>query len=352
VSEAAALVAVARGDTAGALAELQRGEALAATEEERLRIAAMRGYVAHASDPAEAHAAFAAAVDHAVRAGAVVEEATYRTGEAAAAVDLGELGAAIATARRAALLWEHLGRPALAARALLAAAAAYATAGAAHDAGRAAREAMARARDGGDRRAEAYAWWAIADVSPPVTPKGSRPPSARRRSSPGAAPRTSSAPRRASSATARRRSRGMGAHRGAGSQGLHDADPAGPSAGARPRLVGTRAARLVNAGEDGAGDGGKSGVLAALVSLADTRAAPGTRGPALAAGHELAARAGRGDAAQRLLTALGEVARDLVRRAPPELATAVQALPWWRAPAPRARAQPRSGPSRRVTSRR
>ena len=32
--------------------------------------------------------------------------------------------------------------------------------------------------------------------------------------------------------------------------------------------------------------------------------------------------------AQRLLTALGEVARELVRRAPPELADAVRALPW------------------------
>src|SRR6185437_5650016 len=35
-----------------------------------------------------------------------------------------------------------------------------------------------------------------------------------------------------------------------------------------------------------------------------------------------------GDVAQRLLASLGEVARELSRRAPPELAAAVGALPW------------------------
>ncbi|HEY4116832.1 MAG TPA: lipopolysaccharide kinase InaA family protein, partial [Byssovorax sp.] len=163
--EVAALAATTRGETARALTLVARGEAAATTPEQRARLAAMRGYATHATDAAAALHAYGAAVEHAVRAGAVVEEATYRTGQAAAAVSVGDLGVAIATARRAALLWEHLGKPALAARALLAVAAAYAAAGAGLEAKAAAREATARARDAADRRAEAYAWWAIADVA-------------------------------------------------------------------------------------------------------------------------------------------------------------------------------------------
>jgi transcriptional regulator with GAF, ATPase, and Fis domain len=322
VSEVSALVHAARGDTAGALAEVARGEALAVTAEERARLAAVRGYVAHASDPEGTFIAFTAAVDHAVRSGAIVEEATYRTGEAAAAVDLGELGAAIATARRAALLWEHLGRPALAARALLAAAAAYATAGALHDTVRAANEAMARARDGGDGLAEAYAEWAIADVTPPGDPDGLE--AAER----AAAKLVDAGPDDEVRAAARL------LRHGAPALALDPArldavdhlasDVAAVSAGARFDWWGARAARLV----DGAADGGDLRVLAALTGLADRRAPVGSRGPALAAGQALAAQKGRGDEAQRLLALLGDVARDLVRRAPPELEGAVQALPW------------------------
>ena len=320
--EVAALCAFARGDTARALAEVTRGEALAGTAEERARMAGTRGYVGYAADPGGTHAAFAAAVDHAVRAGAVVEEATYRTGEAGVAVDSGELGVAIATARRAALLWEHLGRPANAARALLNAAAAYATAGAAHEAGLAAREAMARARDGGDARAEAYAFWAVADASPAGSAEGL-----------------------AAAEGAARLLAGIGAGReellrGAARLLRHGVlDPArladhDRSASASPPL--SAAARLDWWGARAeAAAAAKvttgplvSNVLAALAALADAPAPVGARGLALAAGVELAARSGQGDMAQRLLAALGETARELVRRAPPELAAAVRALPW------------------------
>ncbi len=322
VSEVAALARAARGDTSGALAEITRGEALATTAEERARLAAVRGYVAHGSDPEGTFAAFGAAVDHAVRSGAIVEEATYRTGEAAAAVSLGELGAAIATARRAALLWEHLGRPELAARALLAAAAAYATAGALHDTQRAAAEATARARDGGDHRAEAYAHWAIADVTPAGDPDGlaAAERAAARLGDAGAEDGVRAA--------ARLLRHGAPALTGDAARIAELDHLAGDalalSTGARLDWWGARAARLV----DGAADGGDARVLAAIAALADRRAPVGARGPALAAGQLLAAQQGRGDEAQRLLALLGDVARDLVRRAPPELAAAVQALPW------------------------
>ena len=319
LSEVAALAASARGDAAAALAHAARAEALASTAEERARAAGLRGYVAHTADPAAAHAAFAAAVDHAVRAGAVVEEATYRTGEAAAAVDLGELGAAVVTARRAALLWEHLGRPALAARALLAAAAAYATAGASHEAERAAREAMARARDGGDARAEAYALWAVADASPAGSPEGGAAAgrAAALLADMGAGPEDDL---RAAARLLRH-----GALDLARVADLNRVAEHGASAAARLDWWGARASRIA---ADASSSGAAPAVLAALVALADAPAPLGARGPALAAGVELAARTGQGDLAQRLLAALGEAARELVRRAPPNLAAAVRALPW------------------------
>jgi transcriptional regulator with GAF, ATPase, and Fis domain len=312
--EVAALVAHARGDAATALAEVSRGEAVAATAEERARLAGARGYVVHAADPAATLAAFTAAADHAVRAGAVVEEATYRTGQAAAAADLGELGAAIADARRAALLWEHLGRPAQASRALVAAAAAYAVAGAAHDAMRVAREAMARGRDGGDAIGEMYARWTIADVSPPGSAEG-----------------RASAERAAELVKAihgGREEQLLGAarllrHGALDPSHVKDLDEAAESALVRPAArLDWWCARAPHAGADG------PRVLAALLALADAPAPVGARGPALAAGVDLAAHLGRGDAAQRLLAALGDAARELVRRAPPALAPSARALPW------------------------
>src|SRR6185437_2766941 len=94
----------------------------------------------------------------------------------------------------------------------------------------------------------------------------------------------------------------------------------GASAAARLDWWGARASRIA---ADASSSGAAPAVLAALVALADAPAPLGARGPALAAGVELAAKTGQGDLAQRLLAALGEAARELVRRAPPDLAAAV-----------------------------
>ena len=129
--EARVLALMACGDRALAERAIGVAESLASTEESRGRVAGLVGYVAHQSgDTSRAAAAFARAADHAERAEAVVEEATYLTGHAAAAVDEGDFAAALAASSRAALLWEHLARPREAARALLARAAAFSAAGA------------------------------------------------------------------------------------------------------------------------------------------------------------------------------------------------------------------------------
>ncbi|WP_437839665.1 sigma 54-interacting transcriptional regulator [Sorangium sp. So ce1153] len=382
--EVRALIAVLRGDTARALAEVARGEALASSVEELARMAAVRGYAWHASDPERAHASFSAAVDYAVRAGAVVEEATYRTGEAAAAVDLGDLGGAIATSTRAALLWEHLGRPAQGARALLACAAAYATAGLAHETCRMAEDAIARARDAGDARAEAYALWAIADVAAArgegaASPELGSHQGARAAAARAAALLAGGPAEDALRAAARLLRHGAGELDGARVDEL-DELASSPEIAAAARLDwwGARAARALAAGDGGgataadhvgdaiaAGDGPggaarpaeEGGVrdraLAALAALAGARAPIASRGPALAAAHALAVRTGQTDVAHRVLAALAEAARELCRRNPdagsasasaaspaaPELSGAVRSLPW----VARARALPEGG---------
>ena len=164
-AEVAALIATARGNVSEALALAKRGAALAQDAEAHARMSATLAYVKRHHDPPGAREGFKGAVVHAVRAGAVLEEASYRTGEAASCVDLGELEPAIETAKRAALLWEDvLGRPATAARAWLARAAAYAAIHARHETIFAAEHAISRARAAADKRAEAYALWSIADV--------------------------------------------------------------------------------------------------------------------------------------------------------------------------------------------
>ena len=122
--------------------------------------------LAHARGEAEpALHAFRAASDLAARTGALLEEATYLTGLAAAATNLGELGEALSASRRALLLFEALGRTGDAARASLSAAVVYASAGAQHDARAAALETVQRAKASGDQRCRGYAHLVLCDTA-------------------------------------------------------------------------------------------------------------------------------------------------------------------------------------------
>ena len=166
-----ALVAYARGEHERGLAIL---DALAAESGlAQARIDGTRGMLEHARGRARASvAAFTRAVERASEAGAIVEEATYLTGLAAAAVDAGATAHALSSSTRAALLWERLERPALAARAHLSRAAAFALVGAAHEAERAVEETRRFAAT--DPRAAAYARWAIVESRPPGDPVAAR----------------------------------------------------------------------------------------------------------------------------------------------------------------------------------
>ena len=118
-AEVRALVAWRRGSFEDGLRTVERALAEAIDGDAHARLESIRPAFSEWSrgGSAAALAAFGRAVDFAARAGAVVDEATYLTSEAAAAADAGHIGKALSSATRAALLWERIGHPARAARA-------------------------------------------------------------------------------------------------------------------------------------------------------------------------------------------------------------------------------------------
>ncbi|HTQ03594.1 MAG TPA: sigma 54-interacting transcriptional regulator, partial [Polyangiaceae bacterium] len=315
VLETRALVEMARGDRRAALELSLRGSSLAASDDARARLEAVRGNVAHAAGDAEAALrAFRSAAEHAARACAVLEEATYLTGVAAAGTQLGELGEANAAARRAVLLFEALGRRVEAARAMLSVASSHAAAGARDEAREAALEAAARAKAAGDRRCAGFAHLVLADL------------------------------RDAPSLDGLEHARYAQSQLGGGDDALRvgarlwlhgetaldlaelDALASAPESPLEARLEwwGARAAVEGRSAEPRRPEA----ILGALVALAGGPVV--ARGPALAAGARLAARTGDGDMTRRLTLAAGDAAREILRRAPEGLRAAIASVPWVR----------------------
>jgi serine/threonine-protein kinase PknK len=263
--------------------------------------------------------AFGRAVELATRAGAVVDEATYLTSEAAAATDAGDIARALSSATRAALLWERLGRPAHAARAWLGRASSLATVGAAHAADEAAQEALARAIESGDAQAAAYARWAQAEVRAPGDGEARAwvVEADERLVDGSAADRARAAARLLVWAPDRIEGERVAAV---------DAVAATLPPAARWEWWGARAAAIL-AGRSTAGDGA---VLGALVALVDVPAPLGSRGPALDAAARLAIDRGDGDVARRFEQARLAVARLLRDGTPDELRSALASVSWAR----------------------
>ncbi len=287
------------------------------------RLEGTRGMLEHVQGRAsESLDAFAAAADLATRAGAVIEEATYLTGLAAAAVDVGDVGRALTASTRAALLWERLGRPALAARALLGRAAAYALVGASHHADEAAKIAISRARSSGDARALAFARWAIVEVRPAGD--------ARARDEVRAADdeleHASDEDRVRSAARILVWADGITSAGSRVDVESIDARASSSTATARWEWWGARAAAALDAAH-----AVSPRVLAELVAVLDVAGPLGSRGPALAAGARLAAELGDGDVARRLETARRVAADALRAGCPPEHHAALANVAWARA---------------------
>jgi serine/threonine-protein kinase PknK len=263
--------------------------------------------------------AFGRAVELVARTGAVVDEAAYLTSEAAAASDVGDLTRALASATRAALLWERLGRPERAARAWLARAGALATVGAMHATDEAAEEAQRRAVESGDVQAAAYARWAQVEVRPPGDA------SARQWAVEAAVALKSASAEDRVRAAARLL---VWSPDAIDERGVAEGDEAVPKAGAPARWEwwGARAYAVL-AGRQSDGDGA---VLGALLALVDVPAPLFSKGLALDAAVRLATDRGDGDAARRLEMARLAAARALREGTPPEYRASLASVTWAR----------------------
>lgn len=313
--EARALLEVRLGHPQAALQAAARARLHAVDDEERARAEGLLGLLAHARGEAEtALRAFRAASDFSGRTGALLEEATYLTGLSAAATNLGELGEAMSSARRALLLFEALGRTGDAARACLSIAVVYASAGALHDARAAALDTLQRAKASGDRRCRAYAHLVLSD----------------------SVERTDEAREHAARALALLEAEDdllSAAARSWAHGELVDlvrfdasARREGATLDARLEWWGARAEHELRAAMPGRADV----PIAELNALSSASASLSVRGRALHSGALLAARIADADSARRLSSAAGDAAREFLRRAPPELSAAVRALDWVR----------------------
>jgi transcriptional regulator with GAF, ATPase, and Fis domain len=317
VLEVRALAALYAGDLPAARRDAERARALASNDEERARAEAVLGNALHAGgDASRALDAFRRATASATRAGALLEEATYDTGLAAAAFDAGELAECLAASTRAALLFEQLGRGREAARAFLARAAAFAVAGAAPLATEAAEQAIDLAESAGDSRCHAFAHLVIADV---LDANDARGLAAAERA---AGLVAKDGARDDTLRVAARRLRGGRVDDVAALDQLAE-DPS-IALPARLEWWGTRADLLSRERAPERPDR----ALSALARLASLPGPVPSRGEAFAAGAALAARTGDGEAARRFATMSADAARKLVDGAPPELKLGLLALPW------------------------
>jgi len=329
--EMRAMLAVRARDFAGAERWLERARDLGPRAEELARIEFLTGRVAfgrHRYDAALS--CFARAADHAVRAGAVLEEATYLSGVAAAAAELGQLGQALHAAGRALILYDLLGHPERAARAALSRASAFLVAGAREEATEAAEEAARLGRRAGDVRCQAYAALALAEASL-VEPATASLHLARARA---LAPSDGAADELRVGALALELGEPL-------DLGTSDARGADASASAEARLSwwGARARQLCRASaSNGAANGAReqtfgalgraAEVVHALSLLVSAHASVGVRGPAFAAGARLAALVGDAEL-ERRFARLGREALDTLRGGVPnELSASLELLSW------------------------
>lgn len=318
-SEVRALCALRLGDAAAALDAVEAGLAVCTDDESRARLTCVRGYEAHARGQSkEAHASFAQAAEHAARAGAIIEEATYRTGLAAAAVDAGRPAVALEAAARAGLLWEHLQQPGKAAYASLARAGAFALVGACRDALRETERAMANARTASDRRAIVFIAMVQCDVL-------ARDGEQARHAALVALEALGSEP---SIDDRIRVSARLLRVEALAEQQVRDIDCDADSAQAGATAQADWWSERARAWLRGVRIGRDADVLSRLMRLVREPLPIGVKGPAVDAARALAARAGDGDATRLLASLQVKLSLDLLEHVPAWLREHAAGLPW------------------------
>jgi serine/threonine-protein kinase PknK len=314
--EARAMLAIRRADLRNAERHLSQAQLLTRRPEELARLEFLSGRIAHARHQYDAAlTSFVRAADYAARAGAVLEEATYLSGVAAAATELGQLGQALHAGGRALVLFEYLGHPAQAARAALSRASVFLVVGAGEEALEAAEEALRLACQIGDVRCQAYARLALAEA---------------RLGEPLAAHEHLREAKRLIGAEPTSDDLRVAALQLMLGQDLDlaawDARAADPGSSAEVRLIwwGSRARQLLLGGAAPRA----TEVMRQLATLVSAHAGVGVRGPAFAAGARLAALLGDGELSRRFSRLASEAVATLRRAAPRQLAASLALQPW------------------------
>jgi serine/threonine-protein kinase PknK len=314
--EASAMLCIRTREYAAADACLRRARSLTSRLDELARLEFLTGRIAHGRHQyAAALECFARAAAHAVRAGAILEEATYLSGVAAAATELGRLNQSLHAAGRALVLYEFLGHPERAARAALSRASVLLVANAAEEAAEAAEVALALACQSGDQRCQAYAHLALAEarVGEPRD----------------AAEHLALAKPLVQTDGSADDLRIAALELGLGREvdiPRHDARACDPSASAEARLTwwGARARQLCRQGTAVRG----AEVTQKLALLMSAHASVGVRGPAFAAGARLCALSGDVEPGRRFASLAAEALGTLRSSAPPELLASLDLAPW------------------------
>ncbi|MDX2054708.1 MAG: sigma 54-interacting transcriptional regulator [Polyangiaceae bacterium] len=315
VWETRAQIEVARGHVSEALACAERAKASARSDEELARAEAVLGFAAHQAGNSDLELlAYQRASEYAARAGAVIEEAHYLTGVAAASVQVGAYEHAQKSARRARLLFDWSERGAQAARAAQAEAAVFAALGAREEAEDCAREAEQRAKLAGDVLCRAYVHLTLSDVH--ASGRRGREHAERaqqlfgEKSSPADSVRVAARLLRHGAPVA-----------------ISSVDSLALNCGAVDALFewwGARAQDCAKRRDVPVG----ALVVTELLGLSAKRAPAAVRGPSLVAGAHLASELGDGDAARRLFAGANEAARQVLAAAPESLRARIEALDW------------------------
>jgi serine/threonine-protein kinase PknK len=318
--EASAMACIRSQDLGAAERCLSRARSLTSRPEELARLEFLTGRVAHARQQySTALECFARAADYAVRAGAILEEATYLSGVAAAATELGQLARALGASGRALILYEFLGHPERAARAALSRASVLLVASAREEAAEAAEDALRLARQTGDVRCEAYAHLALAEACIGEA-SAAREHLLRARELVG---ENAAADELRIAALELDLGLDLGRELDIFACDLRASDSA-TSAEARLGWWGARARQLCGPGATLRG----GDVVQRLTLLVSSHASVGVRGPAFAAGARLAALLGDGELSRRFARLAIDALATLRASAPRELAASLELAPW------------------------
>ncbi len=312
VLEARASIELTRGHLEAAKRTLDRALSFAHDAEDRARVEALLANWSQQAGAAEqALEQFRRAAEHAARAGALLEEATYLSGVASTAANAGQLAVAVAAAERSALLFRHLGRPEAASRAVLSKASALGASGAAAEAAQAARESLSLSKRAHDERCQAYAHFVLADVLESVT--------AREHVERAATLLTDAREDDQLHVLSRRLRLGLIDDVAAGDKLAQGAT----SADARVEWWGMRARAALESGLSRS-----EPILTQLSALANSPAAVSARAPAFAYGTQLAADTGDADTARRLAQAASDALAKLRQGISPSHRVSFEQLEW------------------------